>query len=238
MCFLDIFDWGLGPLKPSLGDKVSVGKIGDGTFLLIRLKKLESQINLRGLKFLLRFFPQNSENKIQILTFFLDGQHPTLFFFTIPTPKRTFSESITTVYKSWITFTGHYAVFSHLNQLWEFITFIRMDVQINYDWCFVFYLKVHCRVRPALGAVRGQIFPLPRDAPGYSTPRLHPVQLPLRPRSRGVGHGGDVVTEGGTQRSVYPVSLIPLQALICDHWKYLYLTDLLKCTKLRWVFMC
>lgn len=45
-----------------------------------------------------------------------------------------------------------------------------------------FWPSVHSRVRLALGAIRGQVVSLPRDAPCLSAARLHPLQLPLRPR--------------------------------------------------------
>ena len=68
---------------------------------------------------------------------------------------------------------------------------------------FCFSPSVHRRVRPALGPVWGQVPSLPRDATCCSASWLHPLQLPVRPRSRGVGHGGDVIAERGTQRSVW-----------------------------------
>lgn len=69
-------------------------------------------------------------------------------------------------------------------------------------WQRVFLPSVHCGVWPALGAVWGQILSLPRDAPCRCASWLHPLQLPLRPRSRGLVHRGDIVTERGAQRSV------------------------------------
>lgn len=64
---------------------------------------------------------------------------------------------------------------------------------------FVLFLpSVYCRVWPALGAVWGQIPSLPWDVSCCSAPRLHPLQLPLRPWSWGVGYSGDVITTRGT----------------------------------------
>lgn len=72
----------------------------------------------------------------------------------------------------------------------------------------VFLPSVHCRVWPALGAIRGQILSLPWDASCCFTSRLHPLQLPLWPRGRGLVHRGDIVTERSAQRSVWTKLLI------------------------------